>query len=46
MYEEGISSYLDTIEVSFNHLINEEHMDEIAEFLEHVLESLEVLNDI
>ena len=46
MYEQDTSSYLDTVEVSFNHLINEEHMDEIEEFLEHVLESLEVLNEI
>ena len=46
MYEQDTSSYLNTIEVSFNHLINEEHMDEIEEFLEHVLDSLEVLNEI
>lgn len=46
MYEQDSSSYLDTIEVSFNHPINEDHMEDIEEFLNHVLESLEVLNQI
>lgn len=46
VYEQGSSTYLDIIEVGFNHKINEEHMDDIADFLEHVLETLDVLNEI
>ncbi|TQR18845.1 hypothetical protein [Psychrobacillus soli] len=46
VYEQEESSYLDTIEVEFVHKINEEHMGDIADFLEHVLETLEVLNGI
>ncbi|MFX3675227.1 MAG: hypothetical protein ACE3JQ_12400 [Paenisporosarcina sp.] len=44
--QEASSSYLDTIEVGFNHKINEDHMEDIAEFLYHVLETLEVLIEI
>ncbi|WP_075619099.1 hypothetical protein [Paenisporosarcina indica] len=39
-------SYLDIIEVAFNHKINEEHMGDIKDFLEHVISTLEVLNGI
>lgn len=46
IYEEETPSYLDSIEVKFHDKINEEHMSDIADFLEHVLESLEVLIDI
>ena len=46
MYEQGSSTYLDIIKVGFNHKINEEHMDDIAEFLEHVLETLDILNEV
>jgi hypothetical protein len=45
MYEQEASNYLDTIEVPFNS-INEDHMGDIEEFLDHVIESLEVLNEI
>jgi hypothetical protein len=46
IYEQQPSSYLDTIEVGFTHKINEHHIGDIADFLDHVLETLEVLNDI
>lgn len=46
VYEQEASGYLDIIEVSFNHKINEKHMGDIADFLDHVLETLEVLNEI
>lgn len=46
MYEQEASSYLNTIEMKFKHKINEAHMADIADFLEHVLETLEVLNGI
>jgi len=46
VYEQEASSYQNLIEVKFKSKINEEHMGDIAEFLDHVLESLEVLNDI
>jgi hypothetical protein len=46
VYEQEASNYMDIIEVNFKSKINEEHMGDIAEFLEHVLETLEVLNGI
>lgn len=46
VFEQQASSYLDTIEVAFTHKINEQHMGDIANFLDHVLETLEVLNDL
>jgi hypothetical protein len=46
VYEQEAPNYLDIIEVSFNHKINEKHMGDIADFLDHVLETLEVLSDI
>lgn len=46
VYEQEASGYLDVIEVGFNHKINEEHMGDIADFLDHVLETLEVLTEI
>lgn len=46
VYEQEASGYLDVIEVGFNHKINEEHIDDIAGFLDHVLETLEVLTEI
>lgn len=45
-YGQEASSYLNKIEVAFNHKINEEHMGELEDFLEHVLETLVVLTDI
>ena len=46
MYKQEASSYLDIIEVAIKPKINEENMDEIADFLDHVLGTLEVLNEI
>lgn len=40
------SSYLNSIDMTFKSKINEEHMGDIAELLEHVLESLEVMERI
>jgi len=37
---------MDTIDVRFKHKINEENMNEIGEFLDHVLKTLEELSDI
>ena len=46
VYEQEGASYLDIIEVKFKRKINEEHMSDIADFLNHVLETLEVLAGI
>ena len=46
VFEQEASSYLDSIEVKFKSKMNEGHMDDIADFLEHVLETLGVLNGI
>lgn len=46
VYEQEVSGYLNVIEVGFNHKINEEHMGDIAEFVDYVLETLEVLIEI
>lgn len=46
VYGHESSSYMNMIEVVFNHKINEDHISEIPEFLDHVLETLVVLNDI
>jgi len=46
VYKQEASSYLDIIEVAIKPKINEENMDEIADFLDHVLETLKVLNEI
>ncbi|MEI4770085.1 hypothetical protein WAX74_10590 [Psychrobacillus sp. FJAT-51614] len=46
LYNQEEPGYLDTIEVEFTRKINEEHMGEIEEFLEHVLETLEELHSI
>ncbi|MFJ7973152.1 hypothetical protein [Psychrobacillus sp. NPDC096389] len=46
VYNKKDSSYLNKIEVEFVQKINEEHMEDIADFLDHVLETLEVLNGI
>ena len=46
VYEQEASSYLDVIDVAFNHKLNEDNMGDIADFLNHVLETLKVLNDI
>ena len=46
VYKQEASSYLDIIEVAIKPKINEENMDEIADFLDHVLGTLEVLNEI
>jgi hypothetical protein len=46
VYGQEAASCLDSIEVKFKSKINEEHIGEIADFLEHVLETLEVLNGL
>ncbi len=46
VYEQEASSYLDIIEVEFKSKLNEEHMGDIADFLDHVLETLEVLTGL
>ncbi|TQR21423.1 hypothetical protein [Psychrobacillus vulpis] len=46
VYEQEAQNYLDTIEVKFINKINEDHMSDITNFLDHVLETLEVLNGI
>lgn len=46
VYNKEDSSYLDTIEVEFVHKVNEDHMEDIADFLDHVIETMELLNGI
>ncbi|MFJ8065006.1 hypothetical protein ACIQYS_10280 [Psychrobacillus sp. NPDC096426] len=46
VYEQKASGYLNTIDIEFIHKINEDHMDDITDFLDHVLETLEVLHRI
>lgn len=46
VYNKEDSGYLNTIEVEFIHKINEGHMEDIADFLDHILETLEVLHGI
>ncbi|KQL35249.1 hypothetical protein [Psychrobacillus sp. FJAT-21963] len=46
LFNQEEPSYLDTIEVKFTRKINEEHMGDIEDFLEHVLETLEELHSI
>lgn len=46
MYRHEQPSYVDTIDVRFSQKINEEHMGEIEEFLDHVLVTLQVLSEI
>ncbi|VEF49410.1 group-specific protein [Bacillus freudenreichii] len=45
-YGEDAPGYLNQIEVKFKVKISEENMREIPPFLEHVLKTLEVLNDV
>ncbi|MBS4199296.1 hypothetical protein KHA93_06455 [Bacillus sp. FJAT-49732] len=45
-YAQEGSDYIDTIEVRFKHKINEENMNEIGDFLDHVLKTLEELSEI
>ncbi|MEK3936593.1 hypothetical protein MKY41_14845 [Sporosarcina sp. FSL W7-1349] len=46
VYPPEAPGYLNTIEVKFNLKINEEHMGEIADFLHHVLRTVDVLSAI
>ncbi|MFS0577097.1 hypothetical protein AB1K83_15775 [Sporosarcina sp. 179-K 3D1 HS] len=46
VYPQKTSSYVNTIEVKFKLKINEEHMGEIADFLDHVLKTVDVLLEI
>lgn len=45
-YGKATGSYIDTIEVKFNHKLTEEQMREIGSFIDHVLKSLEELAKI
>ncbi|WP_391204723.1 hypothetical protein [Psychrobacillus sp. L4] len=46
VYEQEASSHLNIVQLQFNQKINEEHISDIPEFLEHVLQTLKVLNEI
>ena len=46
VYGKQDSSYLDSIKLTYNQKINEEHMSDIENFIEHVLRTLAVLNEI
>lgn len=46
MFEQKSKNYQDSIEITFEHKILEEHIDDISDFLEHVLKTLKVLNDM
>ncbi|WP_391117828.1 hypothetical protein [Psychrobacillus sp. L3] len=46
LYEQEVSIHLNNIQLQFNKKINEEHISDIPEFLEHVLQTLKVLNEI
>lgn len=46
VYEQEASGYLDIIELKFKRKINEDHMSDIRDFLQHVLESLKVLHQL
>ncbi len=46
VYGQEAPNYLNKIELTFNNKINENHMSDIEEFLDHVLETLEAINDI
>ncbi|MCJ8006490.1 hypothetical protein ACFFF5_02800 [Lederbergia wuyishanensis] len=43
-YQQEDAGYLNTIEAKFKHKIDEENMNEIEDFLNHVLETIEVLS--
>lgn len=45
-YKDEEPSYLDVVDVRFATKINEENMNEIEEFLDHVLVTLQVLSEI
>lgn len=46
VFEQGAHCYQDMIEVKFNSKINEEHMGDIVDFIDSVMETLEALNAI
>lgn len=46
MHGQQVSSYLNSIDMTFKSKITEEHMADIADLLDHVLESLDVLKGI
>ncbi|MCG7337009.1 hypothetical protein MHZ95_17250 [Sporosarcina sp. ACRSM] len=45
-YGQDSSNYLNNIELKFKEKINEEHMEDIPDFLYHVLKTVEVLDQI
>ena len=46
VYGKEASTFLDNIELSYHHKINEDHMGDIADFIDQVLETLKILNEI
>ncbi|MGJ9383827.1 hypothetical protein CR203_08360 [Salipaludibacillus neizhouensis] len=45
-YGNAHNEYRNTVEVPFNHKINEDHMDQIPEFIDHVVQTLHELNEL
>lgn len=45
-YNQDQVVYLNTVEIKFKHKINEDHMGDIPDFLEHVLRTLRELNRV
>ncbi len=46
VYNQEQVIYMDTVEIKFNHKINEEQMGQIHDFIDHVLQTLQELNTI
>jgi len=46
VYGTEYKGYMNSVEVPFNHKINEDHMDQIPDFIDHVLQSLIELNEV
>lgn len=45
-YKNDSTTYMNRVEMTFNTKINEEHMSELDEFIDHVLLTMHVLNDL
>ncbi|KHF40186.1 hypothetical protein LQ50_10585 [Halalkalibacter okhensis] len=46
VYGKKENKYMNSSKVMFDHKINEEHMEDIPEFVDHVLETLRALNNV
>lgn len=46
VYGTDHEGYMNTVEVPFNHKINEDQMEQIPDFIDHVLQTLNELNEI